>query len=330
MIIGQDKAINYLNRIIDEKKVANSYLFFGPEGVGKKTAAAWFAKKINCRSASSPCNECSSCTKINKNIHPDILYIKPEGNYIKIDQTREILSSISFRPFEGKYRAYIIEDAQYLTDAAANQMLKILEEPPSYAVIILIISDITHLAPTVISRCQRVPFNYVESRLIKEYIHKNFDLDQARTESVAKLSRGSLGQAVSFINNDRFWEVREFTLRLGSELPDMSYDKALKEAQSIENLKGYEEAVLEFLIDWFRDLMVLKETGNPGMVINYDMKDKLSAMAGNYTVWQIKKIMRKILEAKFLLRRNVNKKIIFNNLVLNIASLKPEAEYVIQ
>lgn len=320
MIIGQDKAISYLDKIIKAEKTSNSFLFFGAAGVGKKTAAKWFAKKINCLSENDakPCGACSSCKKIEKKIHPDIFFISPDGLSIKIEQTRAILDSIIFKPFEARFKIYIIEDAEKLTDAACNQMLKILEEPPAYAAIILIASDITNIPSTVISRCQRVPFNYVSADMIKEYIKNNFELQEEKLASVAKLSSGSIGKAVNFINDKNFWHVREYTLKLASDFINMDYAQALACAEKIEEFKGREELVLEFLADWFRDLMILKETKNFNSIINYDMKYDVERCSCEYTIWHIKQIIRDILAAKHLLKRNVNKKIIFNNLFLKL------------
>lgn len=326
MIIGQDKAISYLNKVIKNKKLGNSFLFFGPAGVGKKTAARWFAKKINCiceKDEDKPCGACSSCVKIEKAIHPDIFFISPDGLSIKIEQTRAMLDGVLFRPFEGKYKVYIIEDAEKLTNSACNQMLKVLEEPPAYMVIILVISDITNLPPTVTSRCQRVPFNYISSVLIKDYVKSNFEFEKEKLTSLTKLSGGSLGRAVSFINDKHFWDIRDYSLKLASNFINMDYAEALKQAEKIEEFKGSEELILEFLIDWFRDLMVLKETKDFNTVINYDMQDLLQKNSLEYTVLHIKKIIRNILESKQLLRRNVNKKIIFNNLFLKLCAPHP-------
>lgn len=322
MIIGQEKAINYLTRIIAEDKISNSFLFFGPAGVGKKTASYWFSKKINCSEANEkmrPCGKCSACVKIDKRIHPDVVTIAPDGNYIKIEQTRQILDTILFRPFEGKYKVYIFEDAQALTDAAANQLLKVLEEPPPYAVLVLIINDVTNLPPTVFSRCQRVPFGYVEEKIINDYISENFDFEPEKLASLVKLSAGSIGKAASLAKDAQFWKAREFALKAASVASSLNYAEALTLATKVEEFKDYEEAVLEFLIDWFRDLLILKQMNDFKAVINYDMKDALSKNAQDYSAWQIKKTIRQILEARKLLRRNVNKKIIFNNLFLKLA-----------
>jgi len=323
MIIGQEKAISYLNKIIKDDKISNSFLFFGPAGVGKMSAARWFAKKLNCLSEKEedkPCGKCSSCSKIEKNIHPDICVISPDGASIKIEQTRAILDGVLFRPFEAKYKVYIIEDAETLTDAACSQMLKILEEPPRYMAIILVISDVSNMPATVLSRCQRVPFNYISAKLIKSHIEKNFEFEPDKIASLAKLSGGSLGRAVSFINDKHFWEVRQYALNLASNFINMDYAEALKQAEQVEGFKGSEELILEFLTDWFRDIMVLKETKDFNTVINCDMREELEKSAGEYTVWHIKKIIRNILEAKRLLKRNVNKKIIFNNLFLKLTN----------
>lgn len=321
MIIGQNIAINYLDKIIGEDKIGASFLFFGPEGVGKKATARWFAKKINCLSGDNekkPCNNCSSCNKIEKQSHPDITHIKPEGNYIKIEQTRSILETIVFRPFEAKYRVYIIEDAHTVTDAACNQLLKILEEPPPYAVIILTIHDISTLPPTVISRCRRVPFHYIDAELLRMHIGNNFDLSKEKLASVGMLASGSLGRAVKLIQDEDFWSTRSFSLSLAANIADMNCASALQSSEKLETMKAGQDMVLEFLLEWFRDLMIVKETGNTDIIINQDMKDSLKNNVNDYTVWQIKKMIRHILEAKQMLKRNVNKKVVFNNLFLKL------------
>ncbi len=158
-IPGQKRAKRMLIGAIKNKRVANAYIFLGPERSDLSAAAIAFACALNCEiSGKDPCDECPSCKKIDKGIHPDVFTLRPDGRSIKIDQIRELITYTRFGPQAGKWKVCIIEDAHAMTPEAANSFLKTLEEPLSNIVFILLTGTLTSMPQTVISRCQQVLF----------------------------------------------------------------------------------------------------------------------------------------------------------------------------
>ncbi len=160
-IIGHYTPIKILKNIIKQDMLGHSYLFIGKEGIGKKLTAIAFSKSINCLNLSNSqesCNSCFSCKKIENNTSTDFNIISPVNSVIKISAIRELKNNIYFQPLENKKKVYIIDDADKMTLEASNSLLKILEEPPDYAVLILITSVPDLILPSIISRCCKIVF----------------------------------------------------------------------------------------------------------------------------------------------------------------------------
>lgn len=162
-IVGQPMAVRLLRQAITFNKVAHAYLFVGPQGVGKRLTAMELAKSLNClspRSDGSACDSCVSCRKIAAEppTHPDLVVVMPDGRFIKTDQMRELQSEMYARPTEGRARVAIIDGAERLNAEAGNRVLKLLEEPPPFAVFVLLTHNLAGVLPTIVSRCQIVNF----------------------------------------------------------------------------------------------------------------------------------------------------------------------------
>jgi len=213
-IIGQEVAINILERAIEKSRYSHAYLFAGPGGVGKRTTAIAFAKALNCRSSYlNGCDHCDSCRKIENGIHPDVETISPRegGLTISIDQIRKLQRRVSYKPLEGREKVYIIDDAASATEDAANCLLKTLEEPPPQVVLILITENIYRLLPTVRSRCQLILFRQVARTLIEKMLRDEYQMSPEEARSLAWLSSGSIGRALSY----REKKVPDLVERLG-------------------------------------------------------------------------------------------------------------------
>ncbi len=162
-VIGHKKPIELLRRAIINDRVVHSYLFLGNEGIGKRWVALQFAKALNClerrAEESDACDRCLSCKKIDAELHPDVTVLEPEGQAIKVDQVRQMLRDLAYRPYEGKRRVCILTAADRMAPNMSNTLLKTLEEPPLHTVIILVANSSKAILPTILSRCQQIPFN---------------------------------------------------------------------------------------------------------------------------------------------------------------------------
>lgn len=201
---GNEKVLNILQKSLINKKVAHAYLFCGPEGVGKKLFATYFAKALNCEMKSnSPCESCNSCNKISKQIHPDVKIVNRETKQIKIEVIKEINSFIQSPPFEGNYKIVILDDAHKMNTNASNALLKTLEEPSANSVIILVTAYVKNLLPTIISRCVKINFAVLQQEAIKNIlIEKGYE--EEKIDVILPFCGGSVKRGMELLEADNF------------------------------------------------------------------------------------------------------------------------------
>jgi len=307
-IIGQRQAIKMLQANIASSSIANAYLFVGPEGVGRTLTAFTFAKALNCeRGGKDSCDSCSSCRKIDHLNHPDVRTIKPEGNSIKIDQIRDLKREIGYKLYEGKKRVWIIQEADKLTLEASNSLLKILEEPPSTAVLILIAQSLRNLPPTISSRCQLIRFLPLSSRQIEKLLNERLGGEPQKIRLIGRLSKGRVSEAMKLMKEETFLREREDLLnRIGGELKIEDVFSLADRWKSYDREKI--EDFLDVLLFWFRDLLVLNQKGDQNLIVNLDRTDQLKRYAKMYSSWAIKQAILTIERTKDYLRDNVTPK----------------------
>ena len=210
-IIGNNKIKNELIKAFNTNSIAHSYIFSGQYGIGKKQIAIEFAKMILCLNKdNAPCGECKSCLELENDNNPDFNIIKPDGK-IKIDQIRQMLEKVYEKPIISDKKVYIIDDAETMTVEAQNCLLKTLEEPPEYIVIILITSNESNLINTIKSRCLKLTFNPLENSEIKQYLEKNLDFQNV-SETMLEIFEGSIGKALKVKEKQELYNNIETTL----------------------------------------------------------------------------------------------------------------------
>ena len=192
-LVGNEKIKQELQKAIRENKIVNSYLWVGTKGIGKSAFAKAFAKRLLCQTGEENCT-CNSCVKFASANHPDFLTIQPDGKGIKIEQIRAMQEKVYEKPILGERKVYIIEDAETMRSEAQNCLLKTLEEPPSYAVIILLTSNESALLLTIKSRCLKIPFEKIPDEILQNYLLKNGF--SKVTEEMLRLYDGSIGKAL--------------------------------------------------------------------------------------------------------------------------------------
>ncbi len=194
-IIGNKEIKIYLENTIKNKKIANSYMFIGNAGIGKKLIAREYAKNIMCLKNAECNNQCDSCIKFDANSNPDYYEIIPENKKIKIDNIRQMQEGIIEKPIISNKKMYIIDDADLMTEESQNCLLKTLEEPPEYSVIILIVSNESKILPTIKSRCIKINFNILTQNELKQYLKVENKLNQyseSELNNLIELLDGSL------------------------------------------------------------------------------------------------------------------------------------------
>ncbi|QIB27796.1 DNA polymerase III subunit delta' [Caloranaerobacter azorensis] len=306
-IIGHEQNILKLQNAIRNDSIAHSYLFEGPKSMGKKKLAFAFAKTLLCEEKGiEPCNKCLSCLKFDSGNHPDFDMISPEGNSIKREQIEKLLHSIRMLPYEGIRRVYIIEDAYKMTSEAQNSFLKTLEEPPEYAVIILITDKSMSLLPTIVSRCQGIKFSYVEKERIEKLLINKYDCSEEKASFIASFSNGIVGKAVKLAQSEEFRKLRDDII---SAIDDIIYSDRFRifslSQIFVENKENIDE-ILDLLMIWFRDIMIFKATGDTKFIINRDKIELIYKHSNILSMEKVSNIIESIERTKEDVASNVN------------------------
>ena len=313
-ILGQDRAKKILRASFARNKTSHAYLFRGPAGVGKKSLAMSFAAYINCLSPaeSDACGCCSSCRKFISGNHPDLLSLEPHGAAVKINQVRELKNDITFPPFEAQYRVILIPDihSTMRRKEVANSLLKILEEPPEKTVFILTGDEAGDILPTILSRCQVIPFyalNYDELavKLQEEGVSPEYAV------TLAAISEGSLGRARNFLTKDFLVLRRKIVEHLLSLTPNTpeSIETVFELAEETSGMKEDVEEILDLLSIWVRDVIVAA-TGLPEQAVSRDLLDLLPAAVKRWNIEALIKQLAAISTARIQLQSNCTRTLV--------------------
>jgi len=326
-IIGQERVIKILTKSLKENKISSSYIFVGSEGTGKKLTAIEFTKTVNCLNLNKnleACDNCHSCNEINKQCCPDLKIVETTKGSIKIEQIREIRKEIELKPFRSKKKVYIIDQAEKMTLEASNCLLKTIEEPPYYAIIILICSKIDPILPTIISRCQIVNFGLVNSLKMKKILlNKINNLEKDKAEIISKLAQGSIGKAFKLIADKEYFIRREEVLDYLSAIFPGKYDddifaKAEKMVSEIDRI----EEILEMIKLWYRDILIIKNTGNQKYIVNCDKLEIVGRKSQIYSQKMLIDILDYLEQVEEYLMKNVNKRLILERLFIKMVGVE--------
>ncbi len=195
-IRGNDKVKSILKKSLDNKTILHSYMFIGEEGIGKKMFANEFAKMVLCENFDGEeCDKCKSCIEFSSGNNPDFSYIEPDGKIIKIEQIRQMQAKVIEKPINSSKKIYIIDNADLMTKEAQNCLLKTLEEPPEYIVIILIVSNENKVLTTIKSRCMKIYFEKLADSEIKKYLIEDCKIENINN-NILRMCDGSIGKCL--------------------------------------------------------------------------------------------------------------------------------------
>lgn len=276
----------------------HAYIFSGPEGVGKKRLAMDLARSLNCAQGNGNlefCGVCPSCHKIDSGNHPDVQLIEPETKVFRVDQVRQLIQDISFRPFEGRRRVFILDEADRMNDEAANCLLKTLEEPPELNILVLLTTNLYALLPTIRSRCQILKFHSIHPREIEEFLRASMGRTAEEAAKAARLSQGSLGVALS-LDMSAAAALQASAFRL-LELLAQRDDAALMEILAeILGQPDHLDLFLQILISILRDLVIMDLFRDREHILYYDFLDTLKTLRYDLSPVIIERILRDIEE----------------------------------
>lgn len=319
-----------LRRAVTEERIGQSLLMAGPRGVGKHAFAIALAQALNCERVNlgEPCGQCVPCRKIARGEHADVRTIlresqdpsvkkEPRSQFIRIEQTRALAEQAQFRPYEGRRRVFIIDDAEWMRHEAANSLLKTLEEPPDTSLLILITSKPFSLLDTIRSRCLSLSFAPLSAAEIEEHLRMiEPSSDEARLR--ARLSGGSIGRAIA-LNLAEYHDMRNVLLDTVETLAFSRDSIRLMSAAEYLGRKLDKDAFenhLDALLVLLGDLLRLKLSVDRDSLINVDMVERLERVAEALAVEQITTWSDKIEEVYEGLTRNVNRQLAMESLLI--------------
>lgn len=301
-IIGQEFAKKYITNSIKNNKINHAYMFEGIDGIGKYL----FAKELG--------NILINIENVDNS--PDYIKIEPSGNSIKIAQIRELQSDIIIKP-HSNYKIYIINHAEKMTVESQNALLKTLEEPPEYAIIILITNNKESLLPTIRSRCEIIKFLPISIIELKKYLMDR-DIEESKATLLANFSRGSIEKALELSESSDFSIMRDDIQKYMQYILDKNMVEILNISTDIDKYKDKIIVVLDMMINYFRDMMMCMGKVNKDMIINGDRITFIQNMSKRITYSQVSKIIDIIEETKRKMRSNCNFNISIQVMALNI------------
>lgn len=318
-VYGHQEVIDFFQNVIKNDNLSHSYIFDGLKGIGKKHFAINLSKAIFCKNNKlDACEICDQCKKINHGNHLDFLMIEPDGSSIKNDQIKSFQEFLSFKPNESNKKIVIINDSNLMTVSAQNTILKILEEPPAYALIIFISQNSNRLLETIQSRCQIIRFNPLKKSIIEKYLINVHKLDQKSAEFIANFSNGNFSKAHKAAEDQEFLEIRNQIIDYTN---DLLLNKKIKSIQGIEifqkNKKNI-ELVFDIMIGWIRDILIVQRTNDYDIVMNRDRIDSIKKHAYRLVDRDLVRIIELIEETIKNIEMNVNFKLAIDHLVLEI------------
>ena len=320
-IIGHEEIIRHIKNAIETGKVSHSYIFTGEPGSGKKLLAATFATTLQCEEKKAePCMKCDSCKKaIGKN-HPDIIMVSHEKpGTISIDEIREqVINDVAIKPYCSPYKIYIIADAEMMTIQAQNALLKTIEEPPEYAVIMLLTSNADSLLPTIQSRCVRLDLKVVDDSLVKKYLMEHLYIPDYQAEIDASFAQGSIGRAKEAATSEEFSVMTQNALKILKYANTMEVYELTDAIKNITTDKQNINDYLDIFQFWFRDVLMFKATKEIDNLVFKQEINYIKEQASERSYENLEKILEALEKTKVRLRANVNVELALELLFLTI------------
>ncbi len=326
-VLGQDHITTPLARSLAQGRLSHAYIIVGQQLSGKTTLALDIARALNCSGGDPPCGRCSPCQRITRGLHADVQVVtvtpdpetKRMRTVIAIDQVREMEQRAALGPYEGKTLVFIIDPAEKLHPAAANALLKTLEEPPSNVTLLLLTGQEQGLLPTIRSRCQRLELRPLSQEAIAQALAQRGSVAPEDAALLARLSGGRLGWALAAAKDPKVLESRQEHLEGLLEVLDNGLERRFHVAQEMAGQFSRNRAVvmetLALWLSWWRDLLLAKE-GASSLIANSDWRQSQEERAARYTTEQAAAMNRDLLATMDRLEANVNARLALDALML--------------
>lgn len=320
-IIGQEQLKEHLQNAISMNKVSHAYIINGERSSGKEFIARIFAMTLQCeKGETEPCGECHSCKQAMSNNQPDIIYIGHEKpNTIGVEDIRgQINNDIGIKPYSSPRKIYIMNEGEKMTVQAQNALLKTLEEPPEYAVILILTTNVEALLPTILSRCVVLNMKPVPDAQVKKYLMEELGVPDYKANICVAFARGNIGKAKLLASSEEFEKVKDEAITLVKYINDMEINEIVKAIKKITEYKFDVNDYLDILSVWYRDVLLYKATKDINSLIFKDELQQIRRVADRSTYEGIETIVNALQQAKRRLEANVNFDLTMELLLLTI------------
>lgn len=310
-IVGHDQIKEHLTEAVKKKQPFHAYIFDGDVGVGKETLAKTFAAALNCQDEAGhekPCKECMSCRQIESGTNPDVIWVSHASTEYKVAEIREqVIDTVDIRPFAAPFKIYIIPEAEKLREDSQNMLLKTIEEPPEYVVIILLTSNISELLPTIQSRCLNLEFHPLSSATIEEFLIAQGKIPDYLAKESAAFAQGNIGKALRYANaSDQFIERKDRILGILKNVQHMDVADMVEVVGELKTEKEELRDYIDLMMLWYRDVLIFKATKNINQLIFQGESQAIAAEAERRSYEKIEDIISSFDKAKLRIAANVN------------------------
>jgi len=308
-IIGHEDTVRHLQQALTGGMVSHAYLIEGDAGSGKHMIAQAFAAALLCeQSADEACGVCRSCRLAQAHTHPDIRLVEHEKpGLISVEEIRrQVVGDVLIRPYQSAYKVYIIPDAEKMNTQAQNALLKTLEEPPAYAVILLLTVNASALLETIRSRCVHLPLRPLPAERIQAYLMEKRQLPDYQAQLCTAFAQGSLGKALELAGSEYFTEIRSRAIQIASRSGQMSIAQLSAAVRSVSDYKVTIQDFLDILAVWYRDVLYFKATKQVDKLVFTDQIVRIREMAGTCSYEGLEEILKALGKASERLSANVN------------------------
>ena len=320
-VVGHKDILKYISSAVENNRVSHAYILNGERGSGKKMLANLFAMTLLCETGDNePCGKCHSCKQAESGNHPDIIRVTHEKpNSISVDDIRtQVNNTVDIKPYQGPYKVYIIPEADKMTVQAQNALLKTIEEPPKYAVILLLTENAELLLPTINSRCVMLKLRNIKDTLIKKYLMENLEIPDYKADMCTAFAQGNMGRAIMLANSDHFNEIREEAVQLLKHISEMELNEIVAAVKNISVYKLEITDYLDIIMIWYRDVLLYKATKEIDKVVFKDQLQSIKEQARKSSYEGIELILESLEKAKARLKANVNFDLVMELLFLTI------------
>ena len=320
-ILGHEQIIEHLQNAIKLQKVSHAYILDGEEGAGKNMLARAFAQTLQCeRGGTEPCGECHSCKQAMSGNQPDIITVTHEKSAsIGVEDIRgQLCGDIQIKPYSSPYKIYIVDEAEKMTVQAQNAILKTIEEPPAYGVIMLLTTNADAFLPTILSRCVTLKLRPVKNEIIRPYLMEKYHIPDYQAEVCTAFARGNVGKAERLAQSEQFAELKSHLLHLLRHLRDMEVYELTEAVRSASEYKTEINDYLDLMALWFRDVLLFKATRQIDGLVFAEEINAISAQAQKSSYEGLERILKALEKAKVRLNANVNFELTMELLMLTI------------